>query len=34
MDDSMDSVLIDGNGIELHKQLSKLWGKADTHTPK
>jgi len=29
MNDSMDSVLTDDDGIELNKQLSKLWGKAE-----
>ena len=34
MDDSMDSVLNDEQGIELYKQLSELWGKADMFTHK
>jgi len=34
MDDSMDSVMNDDDGIDLYKQLSELWGKADMFTHK
>ena len=34
MDDSMDSVLNDEQGIELYNQLSQLWGKAGMHARK
>ena len=34
MDDSMDSVMNDDDGIELYEQLSELWGKADMFTHK
>ena len=34
MDDSMDSVLTDEEGIDLYKQLSELWEKAGMHTHK
>ena len=30
----MDSVMNDDEGIELYKQLSELWGKADMFTHK
>ena len=34
MDDSMDSVLDDSQGIELYKQLDELWSKAGMHARK
>lgn len=34
MDDSMDSVLNDEQGIELYNQLSQLWGKSGMHARK
>ena len=34
MDDSMDSVKDETEGIELYKQLSELWKKADMQTHK
>ena len=34
MDDSMDSVITDDDDIELYKQLSELWGKANMYTHK
>ena len=34
MDDSMDSVLTDEQGVNLYKQLSELWEKAGMHTHK
>ena len=34
MDDSMDSVLDDSQGIELHKQLEELWSTAGMHNRK
>ena len=34
MDDSMDSVLTDEQGVELYEQLSELWSKAGMYTHK
>ena len=34
MDDSMDSVLDDSQGIELYKQLDELWSRAGMHARK
>ena len=34
MDDSMDSVLDDSQGMELFKELDKLWSKAGMHARK
>ena len=34
MDDSMDSVLTDEQGVDLYEQLSELWSKAGMHTHK
>ena len=34
MDDGMDSVLTDEQGVDLYEQLSELWSKAGMHTHK